>query len=739
MQAGELISGDVSQFTDRIMVNGVERSGKWNTSRRLAGDLPEQVVAGSGITQATGRITWAEGPDVTDRAANPWNSSAGWVPGKGERVVIYSGDGASEWVVFTGVIDETTGSLDSAMESSIVDDIDRLNVRFSHEPLCRIMPPLLPGDPDIGVGLTSLYFVDTALRTAGFYATPAVEPRSIVSVPAQTSLWPETGTMTKGIVQGDPWASYYDAPFGVSMGDFEADYSPALQYPMTEPAQFTMLVAPDHAETASFFAHYGIDTLNFSVSGTRTATVQLAGVTVCSLALGTATTVVLSFSGGVFTLKTNGGTATGTATYPNADPLTKVTLKAGVNSRVAGFQASHYDSSSNFQSLNHVPSANYRMDTFLHTGLMDAAPTIRPTTVRALLEEISAATLTGMWIDELGVFQWAPSVNLRDQASTQTVTTLDDIRSLSWQDSLLSVRSNVDVDNRVPAITVHRWDNVLWYQGGGESLESGEQLTTFIEPDADTDWIRISSELSVIGSTGGGTAANRGRGSVTGAILVDGDTEGGFTDGLTATLEQITPGTLKMVHTAGTLLAGQHLVLKYPSEVASVAYRWWGAPFPIIRGFGKVEWTDATYTSSITGPSWAPVLVHDAGPWNARMDEDFVIVRIADYLAEQTTKPQPVITGMRVGFDPRRQLGDVITISSPKMMGVTLTALIVGIDNASDGSFTQSLDVRIISAATTFTTYAQYSKELAGASLTYQQWQALGPVPQTFEQFNDAA
>ena len=81
MQVGELIGGDVQAPTSRIMVNGVKRAAvSWSVGRELSGDLPEQVVAASGIVQATGSVLWNDGPDVTDKPVNPFNRSSGWLP-----------------------------------------------------------------------------------------------------------------------------------------------------------------------------------------------------------------------------------------------------------------------------------------------------------------------------------------------------------------------------------------------------------------------------------------------------------------------------------------------------------------------------------------------------------------------------------------------------------------------------------------------------------------------------------
>lgn len=203
MQPGTLSVSDAQHFTSRILVDGVEREHvSWSVDRELSGDLPAQVVSGSGIVQASGTIVWAQADAVADAPTHPFNTSSGQIPRKGSRVTIWSGDGASEWRQFTGLIDSTTGDIGGDLQSSIIDDRDKLDAPFSHEPLLRVMTPILRGADDYrAVGLTHLYYMDAALRTAGFYAVPPREARQALSVPAQSSLWPEDGIMTGSLIE----------------------------------------------------------------------------------------------------------------------------------------------------------------------------------------------------------------------------------------------------------------------------------------------------------------------------------------------------------------------------------------------------------------------------------------------------------------------------------------------------------------------------------------------------------
>ncbi|WP_307076524.1 hypothetical protein [Arthrobacter pascens] len=707
------------------------------------GDLPEQVAAVSGIKQATGSVVWNEAPDVSTTAVNPWNESSGWLPKTGDRVEIWAGDGVTYWQQFTGAVDETSGDVFGLPQSSIIDDYDKLNARFSHEPLMRIMPPRVRAAADYrAVGLKHLYYADAALRAAGFYATPPAENRTIVSVPAQSSMWPEVGVMTAGVLGGPdagatPWCSTYNGPSGVSMADVLNTYSPHLAYPMTEPVRFSMTVGADHSGNTTMKAYYGAtDYVELAVAGSRTAIARLNGVQICSLVMGAATRVSLLVKAGVWTLRTNtAATATGSVADPTAAVMERITISADVDSRAAGFHAVHTSTSTENLYTNYTPTARYRMENLSHLGLMDAGPTIEPTTCRDVLEQISKATLTGMWIDEAGVFQWAPSVGLKAQASVQTLTDVDDLRSLSWSSSLLGVRSKVEGSYDLPTISCSRWDNILGYQGNTETLESGQVKSEFISPPSGTDWVGLSQDYLILGEPGASAPSNSGHGSVTGAVLAGETTEEAGSSYLTSTFEQINVNTYKLVHTAGALPTGKKLELRYPSTSTTIWPRWFKEAFPLLRWFGKTDWAKQTLDAAIAGPAYAPVLAHDCGPWVSKEADTIFVQRIIDSLAAEVNEPAPVITGMRVGYDPRRQLGDVITISSPELLGITLTALIVSVKNGADGPYMQSLGVRIITAATTFTTYGEFEAAHAD-TLTYEQWRLLFPDTATYSTFN---
>jgi len=741
VQAGSLVSGDVQQLKSRITVGGVERAHKsWEVSRDLVGDLPAQVVAGSGIKQATGTIVWAEGDDVTDGAVNPWNASSGWLPKQGEIVAIYVSDGVTEWLQFVGVIDENSGEVGGLPSSAIVDYIDFLNRPVSHSTVFAIHPPKSDGGAFMGVGMSHGYPVDRALRSCGMYATPGMEPGCVLSVPGQMSLWPEYGTVTAAVAYtGLPRRGATDkrASWGWALADFDATYTPGYTFPAsTSPVQLTARIDQAHAGTFWMSAYYGSTKVQLSVTSSRTAVARLNGADVVSLAMESSATIVsLLVKGGVWTLKTSGGaTASASSAVPAGSNLTSITATADANARVAGMQVSTPPVGQEFQSLGHKD--NYYQDAGAFVGAMDALPSYVNRPAIDLLTEISKASLSAMWFDENGKLRFIGSDLLRAQAPAQTVTTLDDIYALSWSDNRLGVRSKVRVKYRMPASNLSQYSNVLLWQGSGETMESNQEKVLLAEAPADEDWAEI--DHGAVAAAGGLAAFNAGRGTWVGGYLEasngswTADSGYGTWDGI-ATIDE---RTRRFRVTTSTLPAGKSYVLATPDDAVNFFPRFRGFEYPALRGRAKVKWTDASVVSATTGPSGFPELEHDSGPWGARSADTVVQTSLADYIASQVTTPSPTIDSLRVGYDPRRQLGDVITISSPDLMGVTINALIVGVRNSAGDSHTQTLNVRIISASSAYATYGQFEAAHPD-TLTYEQWRALFPATETYADFNN--
>ena len=742
MQSGDLSS--TSTFLSRVLVDGVERPhSSWDVSGEVGGDLPEQVTVLSGAVAATGTIEWARTSPVSERPVTPFGHVADWLPPMGARVVIQEGDGTTWWTVFTGTIDSTSGDLNGPPVSKVVDDLDRLETPFSHAPMHRVMPPRTRGASSyLGAGLTHLYYVDACLRAAGFYALPPAENRQAVSVPAQTSMWPEAGVMVSGTVGGTnagSWAVTSDGPDGVSISNVVASYSPRVALAFGEPVRLSMTVAQDHAGTTTMLATWGSQQVTLAVAGSRTVVARLNGAEVCRVVMGEAVRVSLHISGTSWELRTDaGGTASGTAGAPSSSVLSLVTISADPASRVAGFHVCFTSTSTKWAYTNHIPTARYDLSDRSLLGIMDAAPAIEQSTCGQVLDEISRATLSAMWIDELGVFQWVPSRSLTGRTPVRTFTTADDILAMSWRDDLRSVRSGVVVRHRLPACTRSRWDNILWSQGGVSSMESGQVSNVFLSPDSDTDWVGAMGPVMQLGEPGSSAPASAGWGSMTGGMISDGSTDSSASSVLSVDVSQISAQTWRVRHTVGSIPSGAKVELRYPENSTTIWPRWLGQSLPIFRGWAMTEWTDIETRSGEQwgGPAWAPVLTHDLGPWLCTEDDNTLPQRLADGLAVVTRAPLPVITGLDLWPDPRVQRGDVIRIDSTAYLGARFNALVTGVTRSRDVSSSMSVSIRILSITVTGgQTYEDWSTQHPGA-LTYQQWAAL--TTQTYAAFADS-
>ena len=743
MQAGTLAVSDVMAYTTRVVVNGEERPNiGWDVERELSGDLPAQVVASSGITQATGNITFTSTSDVSDGSANPFNASTGWIPAPGDHVQIFAGDGVTEWQQFEGVIDSPSGSIGGGFQATLIDQYDKLSAPFTHEPLLRVMPPATMGEPRRGVGLTTQYYITKALRTAGFYSTPPNEYDSALSVPCQGSMWPERGSFKEGgaFTSGGSHASFHDSPWGWSASNFLITYTPRTSRPMSDPVQLTAMVSQEH--TGNFFltTYYGPGaSISLAISASRTAILRVGGTEVCRVVLGAATMVTALLKSGVVTLRTDLGAEASGAFAPTGASMSSILASGESGVRIAGMQASHpITSTHEFASLRWTPSAIPDLTPTTLMGFMDAGPAIQDTSCAEILSSISESTLTAMWIDETGIFRVAPSPGFQAEAPARSVTTLDDVLSLDWEASLLGSRSRVRVKGRRPAIDLGLWRNKIVYRGSGASLESGDTDEQFIGPDADEDWVMVDESLTVIG-TGNWDEYNSNWQSVAGVFYsTTGDEVSDAGLSTTVTMEKVGVTKYKITHQAGAFPSGVTANLGTSPTSTALWARNQDKGLPRLNAMAKVTWADIEVIPTVPG-GIGPELEHDASFWVNRRDSVELLERQGSYIQARTAVPKPTITGMEIIPDPRLKLGDVITIESKNLMGVTFDALIVGTRiSASAGDLSQSLSVRIIRSSKTFQTYAEFNTALPGSTLTYAQWQALGPLPQTYAQFNTA-
>lgn len=744
MQAGSFDGGDVISLSSYVLVDGVVRPhAAWNVSRDLTGDLPDTVLGFTGIAQATGKVQWSRSEDVSAGAENPWNASMGWTPRRGARVEIYDTDGVTTWPRFKGVIDRTQGSVTQGMSSTVVDDFDRRRNRVRVPTLLRRMPPVT-GTELREIALSSVFHVATALRAGKWDPVPPARGAVRVDAVMMGSVWPSTGTLAAsgpfdaGMSEG-PLSTA--SPWGRCMYNVAAQYTPQGTTLGNAPVQITMMVAPAHAGVAYVAAQYGTDSLRLEITAARVAIARVNGTNVGSITLGAATLVSLRLAAGSLTLSDDAGHSTMAApAWAVTTAMTGVAVSADWDARIGGVQVS--GNAAAFNPVTWAPTARIRIGNL--TGAADATPAVDGA-AGDLLDEVSSCTLSAQWIDEAGTYQYAGSDVLRTQAPVQTVTTLDDVLSLDWEDSLLNVRSEVNVKYMRPVITRRNDYSVeVWASSTSDVLQNGESQEILIEPGSDEEWVMVDENPIHVGAPGWNSAAvNAGVRSIVGGTLTNGITEyyarSADRDTLTTTLTKLSESKYVLEAAAHDVAAGWQVELRLLSEAFTGATAlwpyWWGKESTRIRAKGRFQKVDLELAPITAGSTGQP-LDFDAGIWSSVRYSTATQETLGTYLAGQVANPEPVITGLSVTYDPRRQLGDVYTINS-ELMGVSLRVLVCGVESSgAPGNYTQSLTVRVISATTSYLSYEGFADAFPD-TLSYEQWRALRLPGDSYTDFNN--
>lgn len=744
----------VRQHSSRVVVDGVSRPhASWDLEREIPGDLPPQVVGGSGIMQTTGTIVWADNRAVKQPGDNPWNPTSWW-PDEGQKVEIYVSDGTNEWKQFTGVIDQTTGDVgDPVIQSRIIDRFDDLSVKVSHEAILRKMPPKDVGGAYRYADLTPAYFLDYAFRAAGWYCTPRQEPLSSVFAPLNGGAWAHNGVLVSAVdfSTSSTTPTNQRTPWGFGVGNARLMYEPAWPMTAADPVQITLMIAPNHDDQATVQVEYMTGRIVRLVVGAdrsvtaRTGTDEsnAAACSLSALQMSGAGVVTLLVKGSAVSLRNDQGrTASGTGTAPSGD-LRRVGLTAWPDASVGGLMVNHPDETY----MEHRParewgaptSASYERRAYIdtsnigHLSVITAAPAITSRTAESVITEISRSLLAGAWIDEHGHMQWSTGVALRARPVVATVNTADHVTHLSVNKSLLGSRSLVTVTHKVASISESRQKMVGVWRGNTKTLTSEDHVEDIITPPADEEWVDVDTDYTRVGPYNA-TAYNRKRGSFMGLTYTrDGDY---YSPGLVndvTTFTRIGPAAWKLTHTIPSLPSDVQAQTRTPEvDENGTEYHSWNRnnSLPLVQAGAKVQWEDSEIIpTGVFGIG--PELEHHSGYW---VSGTTIPGRIASYLQGETQRPKALVTRLDVVADPRRQLGDVIHIDSPVLMGVQIRAMVKTIRSRFDqDGFTQSLSLITINSSTYWQTYEQFNA--AGGRLTYAQWNALAPTT-TYGEFN---
>lgn len=733
MQVGELYLG-VPEWRCAVRVNGVERKAEsvsWDGE--ISSDLPDAVAGVSGVTARTGTIRWAPQSAVQESPDSPWQRRASWPPKPGDRVEVWAGDQGTSWRVFTGRIDSSDGT-DETLSSKIVDDYDRLSKLVSIEPVAELMPAKQATEtenwPPATTGIEPWHVAYRAMRAAGYgLAVPQYSAGTrLIEAELQGSYAPTLGRLQAAGPQSSTlaWADGYtylaDGSVRYWPNEVPAPLDSATGVRMWirwhgNRAVVTTRFTNGHSTSITVVrADTGVElTYNYWQNGTITHENKFI------LPMSTAlqwVEVWVAPNQQMRVAYPRAATEPGTQNTALAEsfnvartPGTGVVIEdVLVNAFTIAMQVGTISLEAWGSQTSSVSGSRVRAwGRGLSTG-MGSSITISQQKAIDVLEDVARKTLTGIWFDEHGVLNWAPTNTLHEQQPVRTVTTAQDIFSLGWMDSLLTVRSQIRVDYRETALAIGRRNEVVLHQATSKSrLEAGENLEEFVGPDSDHVWLEPDMQLKR--AQDHLVRFNSGWDSYYGASYRAG-TGGGETyhweSWMAQSVTEIEPDKwrVKIVNNSGRSVS-----LEVPEFEPETFGRWQGMALPIIRGRGLVSFTDAKVSINTGAASWAPALDHDLGVYGKKLDAE----RIRDWLSARLRDGIIKLTDLEIAYDPRLQLGDVITVESMTFFGFTVDALVIGKSESFDTAGAHmTLTVRVIRTRSIHATYSDFEAAYSG-------------------------
>ena len=695
-QAGVYAPGPVIDADVTVRVNGTVRE---HVSMDWAGDttggLPDQVVsAGTGMRSRTGSILWAQ-QDVQVEPPHPLRQSGGWPPREGDEVVIDAtvdtGQGPYSFRRFTGRIGRTTGSLtDGTLTSQITDTLgDALQEMVT-------VPPLISG---LGADPSPWTVAYRAFEAAGLGHLPPPDDDVVVHYTGQGESSAVAGNVAEpGSVSGDPHYGLWHR-------------SPRLT-PASSPARSgrDILVIARGAILWEAWVQVALSDgtrvrLDMTTAGETTVTHNGTVIGTAQWADDTSVPVL------AFQLTTTGVRVwTSLSRFRQVIPATisRTATITEVTGRASGFSARYLTyAATGTAVVASTPKHPLRwFGSALSGALVPATRGVENVRARSVVDAWGDATLNAVWMDEEGVPITRPRDHLLAAATARTVHVQERVLAGDWSVGDDQVRSAVIVKGEEglqhapsrtqPVVT-------LYQESSARSIDAPEVIERFLSVPPEEEWgpvDLIPSKFGVDPMLGNLPMFGTWIAAVSSLSNSSEDPEtwvhqNGIT--YTAQLERLGQRTVKVTETISGIPGDRTVYLKTPLEGTQIHYTFRGIASPTIRGFWKSTWADYQVRSEQRGPAWAEPLVLEAGPWLTPTEAQAV----ADVLAAEVTVPIPTLSGVRVLWDPTRQIGDVEEWVAHDRAGAEswrARVLVTGYSEAWTGRVPeQSVDVRVIS------------------------------------------
>lgn len=719
-------------------------------------ELPDPLASGS-LTAATVGLAVTEGADVANTVATPWDPDTQWPPAPetSAAVSMDTGSGMISILRDGRVTGADGGTSSRQINVDLADKYQSLDRTISWDAVAAHMPSLQEAENGRYVGMLTTSITDTILRECGWFSTPPRINYTMLSVPAQGTLWPERGWVTGSGRAGGGYPSWLWAQWGTCVSDVDATYD--LQgggytiqgrgglelCAMTQTADVagSMYVMARSADWgARVMLWWNDSTARIRLLGTDGSYVNAVsiprsnGLLYATLAYVNPTTLAI-------TLRSGGRVETAEVTVPagmTTAPLTVGHIQ-GVG-RAAGFQIAAPNAHGTLTSWSQN-AVLYPRDG--NRNALEVRPPVEGENCVDLLRNQCEAEAATYWIDETGVLRWWDLARLESKTSSATLHSDDDIEEsgFSWTHSLSQVKSRASVQWKQPLAQRSWRTTVDLFQGRGETLRSGDVQEGWINVPEDEVWIMPDLALGRVGDSYGDF--NYGIGSWYGGVAAktNNQDEDGWAqlDGsLLMTIERVTDNAFKtwMQWTGGS--TNREATLKTLDKDSASGVGLWRRRYdfdlPIIRGKAKWTFTDRLAYSSQSGPVTAPEHQIDAGWW---IQDAAQAQYTADYAGARLTVPQPVLSSVAIIPLPGLQLGDVVTVRDEHRSRLTVRGLVTADSRSinADMDMSHSVAIRPTQVSRNGVTWEEWGSVMADRT-----WEAWGAQqqPKTWEQWGQS-
>lgn len=704
MQDGVLSSDEVLSIRTRVMVGGVHRPHvSWSGEAAIDGGLPAQVAGGNRVVERTGQIEFAHSNVVQESPESPWGRAGGWPPRRGDRVEVWddvdTASGPYSYRQFTGRIDEVWG--EDHVSASIIDDWDDLARPVQVLPMMRSMPGARTGESTAARGyaaaLRPFAPVYKALEQAGHGLLPPTGGTVMFHAAFQGGYVPDVGGMIQPPSNRYPTGEEFEYPDDLVLGETWGRSVGAGTSSLAVTLRASKMVFTRHSTYPSVILTSGSARVEVQARVDGTVRLLRDNVEVASVQVDYGPADMLGVSllwtaEGVYVYSVGSGVEVSTASpgTPVSLPDAYCRVRWGAAVRVTRGE-SRSSWLARAREVKAVPFVHRRA---AWGGGSDASRFLDGVSAKQVLTRYAEHQLVSIWRDEHGVLQMWGADRLAEKRVVRTYTTTGDVASLPWRESWESVRSGVVVSYREAARTrSDSWTAVLWQESASKQMRDGDVEATFIEPATDEDWIEPDLSLGRAINT---DAFNSGTGSFWGGVYSREDVADGSWafSYLSVVTRPVGPMKLFIEHTVAGAPADVRVSLRTPpADTSSTLWQQWrDVPLPIVRGRGKIVWTDARTGQRTAGPAWAPVLDFDMGWWGLQADAE----QARDWLAPQVAAPVVSLDRLTLRYDPALQLGDMIRIDAGETHGVSIIGLVTGMARSHDaGGHSMQVTVQV--------------------------------------------